>query len=201
MSPPAAPAEDDAAARRRDAWRLTLQTLGAIALLGAFFYVLGATCKPEIERIGRVFVERLGFAGVAVGVFLADAFTFPVPPQVYMLAALAGGASPAITVTVTCASSLVAGNVGYRLAARLSGVSFFRARIDAARPRLDPLFRRYGVWAVAIGSLTPMPYSILCYLAGIYRLPPRLFALLLLFRVPRILFFYVLIRTMLPVTQ
>lgn len=199
MTTPATTADErDARERRRDAWRLGLQTLAAIALLGVVLFVLGATCRPEIERIGRFFVARFGFVGLAVGVLLADAFTFPVPPQAFMLASLAGGASPVITVAITCAASLVAGNIGYRLAGRFAEVRFFRARIDAARPRLDPLFQRYGVWAIAIGSLTPVPYSVLCYLAGIYRLPPRLFALLLLFRVPRILFFYVLIRTMLP---
>jgi membrane protein YqaA with SNARE-associated domain len=120
----------------------------------------------------------------------------PIPPQVYMLASIAGGASPVGTITVVCVSSLLAGAVGYRLAGRLSELPFLRGRIAAARPRLDPLFARYGVWAVAIGTVTPMPYSVLCYLAGLYRLPPRLFGLLLLFRIPRIVFFYVLIRMM-----
>lgn len=187
----------DTAARRRDALKLGAQTVVALGGVALALYLLGLFFKPQIEAIGHGFVARFGYVGVAVGTFIADAFSVPVPPHAYMLAAIAGGASHVVTVVVVCASSLLAGGVGYRMAGRLSELPFLRSRIAAARPRLDPLFQRYGVWAVAIGTITPMPYSVLCYLAGLYRLPPRLFALLLLFRIPRILFFYVLIRMML----
>ncbi len=69
-----------------------------------------------------------------------------------------------------------------------------RRRIDATRARMDKLFERYGFWAFAIASATPMPFSIMCYVAGVYRVKPKLFALVLLFRIPRLLVMYWLAR-------
>ncbi|MBV9108396.1 MAG: hypothetical protein JO306_03190 [Gemmatimonadetes bacterium] len=51
------------------------------------------------------------------------------------------------------------------------------------------------LWAVALGTLAPVPYSVLCYAAGLYRIPYMLFSAFTLLRVPRLLFFYLIIRT------
>ena len=174
--------------------RLLLQTaLGVVAILGLVM-ALAYFFRAPLETIGLDFVRRFGLAGMFVGTFLADAFSFPVPPQFYLLTAVTSKGPQAPAIATVCIASLLAGNTGYHLATRLSSVGLFRRFVARSRGRIDPLFQRYGYWAVAIGSVTPIPFSMLCYLAGLYRMPYRLFAVLALFRVPRILFFYVLIR-------
>ena len=74
------------------------------------------------------------------------------------------------------------------------GDQFVARRIEAARPTIDPLFAKYGYYAVAIGAMSPIPFSLLCYVAGLYKVPYRIYALLVLMRVPRLLVFYALIR-------
>jgi membrane protein YqaA with SNARE-associated domain len=131
---------------------------------------------------------------MAFGSFVSDAFMFPVPPQFYMLTAVAAGAPQVQSITVVCVTSVVASNVAYLLAGRIAHVRFFRERIARTRPQFDPLFARYGVRAMILGAVLPIPYSLLCYLAGLYRIPYRIYALLVLARVPRLLVFYFLIR-------
>ena len=45
-----------------------------------------------------------------------------------------------------------------------------------------------------MGSISPVPFSLLCNLSGLYRVPFRIFLVLSLFRIPRLLVFYALIR-------
>lgn len=161
--------------------------LGAVALASWL-------AREELEALGRGFVARFGIGGMFVGTFLADAFSFPVPPQFYMLTAITGGGSQPAALGAISAASLLAGQTGYQLAGRLSRVRLFARRIEASRPRIDRLFARYGYWAIAVASVTPIPFSVLCYISGLYRIPPRYFAALLLFRVPRLIAYYGLIR-------
>jgi membrane protein YqaA with SNARE-associated domain len=131
---------------------------------------------------------------MAVGAFVSDAFMFPIPPQFYMLTAVTAGAPQIPSVTIICLSSVVAANVAYRIATSIARIPFMHHRIERSRVKIDPLFARYGYYAVAIGAILPIPFSLLCYLAGLYRVPYRVYAVLVLLRVPRLLAFYLLIR-------
>jgi uncharacterized membrane protein YdjX (TVP38/TMEM64 family) len=59
---------------------------------------------------------------------------------------------------------------------------------------LTPLLVRYGTTAIVIASLLPVPYSFLCYFCGLNRLRYRLFAILVILRIPKILLYYWMIR-------
>ncbi|MGK4002808.1 VTT domain-containing protein [Sorangium sp. So ce1036] len=165
--------------------------------LGALFGAIALAAhvaRDPLDALGRAFVERFGLAGMFLGTYLADAFSFPIPPQFYMLTAISSGGPQVAPMVVISVASLLAGSTGYLLAGHLARFRILAARLERTRPRIDRLFARYGYWAIAIGSLTPVPFSMLCYLSGLYRIPPRYFVTLVLFRVPRLILFYALIR-------
>ncbi|WP_437671318.1 YqaA family protein [Sorangium sp. So ce131] len=165
--------------------------------LGALFGAIALAAhlvRDQLEALGRGFVERFGIAGMFVGTYLADAFSFPIPPQFYMLTAISAGGSQIPPMIAISVASLLAGCTGYRLAGRLARFRIFAARLERTRPKIDRLFDRYGYWAIAIGSISPVPFSMLCYLSGLYQVPWRYFVTLVLFRVPRLFLFYALIR-------
>ncbi len=176
------------------AWRLVGQTVATIAgvlggvSLAAFFF------RAQIRDLAVVWVAHTGYPGMFVGAFLSDAVMFPVPPQFFLLTAVAAGGPQLPAVAAVCLGSVVAANVVYPLSGRISQMPFLAKRIAASRPAIDPLFARYGYWAIAIGAVSPIPFSWLCYFAGIYRMPYSYYALFVLLRVPRLLFFYALIR-------
>lgn len=175
--------------------RLALQTLVTVLVLLGFVAALAHLLKPELQALGRGFLERFGAFGLSIGTFLADGLHFPIPPQFYMLAAITAGWSIATTLAAITAGSLVGGVVSHLIGRHvLWRVRFLRRIVDRSRQRFDWLFARYGYWAVAVGSISPIPFSLLCNLSGLYRVPFRLFLVLSLFRVPRILLFYMLIR-------
>lgn len=185
---------DSAGDQRRDLLRTLLQLVLSLGALFGAIAIAGYVARDELDALGRAFVERFGLVGMFIGTFLADAFSFPIPPQFYMLTAITAGGSQLAPMAVISAASLLGGCTGYRLARHIAKVRLFAARIQATRPRIDRLFDRYGYWAIAIGSVTPIPFSMLCYFSGLYRVPARYFVAFVLFRLPRLALFYALIR-------
>ncbi|MCC6644859.1 MAG: VTT domain-containing protein [Polyangiaceae bacterium] len=174
-----------AATRSRELGGLLLQLGAGLGALAIVVLAIGRFFGAELDAAGRAFVERFGYAGVAVGVFTSDAFTSPIPPQAYVVAALAGGGRATITIATGCAASVVAGAVAYQIGRGLRRVPWLARRLDRTRHRVDELFARWGSWAVVVASVSPVPYSALCYLCGMTRMPARLFVALLALRVPR----------------
>lgn len=195
-SPPAhaAPAAARPGLDRRDLARMLVQLALAMGALVALIALAGYLFRDSLNALGRAFVEHLGLPGMFVGVFLADAFSFPIPPQFYMLTAITSGMSQVAAMVTISVASLLAGFTGYTLAGRIARVRLFARRIEASKARVDHLFKRYGIWGIAVGSLTPIPFSVLCYLSGLYRIPRHLLIPLLLFRIPRLVLFYAIIR-------
>ncbi|MCS6912358.1 MAG: VTT domain-containing protein [Myxococcales bacterium] len=178
---------------RSDPPWLVLQTLGAIGLFLLGVGMLSVLFRAELEGLGRAFVARFGLLGMFVGTWLADALSLPLPPQFYLLAAHLSGARPAPVLVCVSLASVLGGHSGYHLAARLGVHTLLRGRLRRAQQRVAALFVRYGVRAVAVGSVLPVPFSVLCYAAACCRVPYGLFTLLTLLRIPRILFYYFLI--------
>ncbi len=183
-----------AEAPRWDVRRAVIRIVISLSLFFAFMAGLAKVFGPQIEAAGQAFVDRFGLLGLALGMMLADALSMPPPPLFYIVIVATNPSSHLVGMTVISIASMAAGIVGYKLSALLSARPFFQRRIDATRARMDKLFDRYGFWAFAIASATPMPFSIMCYVAGVYRVKPKLFALVLLFRIPRLLVMYWLAR-------
>ena len=111
-----------------------------------------------------------------------------------MLAAITTHQPAALTIVLVATGSVLGGNVGRWMGSRLGDRPLLQRVLGRTRDRVDAVFGRYGYWAVAVGSLMPLPYSLLCYLAGVYRMPTGLFAVMSLLRVPRLIFFYFVLR-------
>ncbi len=149
--------------------------------------------RVPLERLGRSFVERFGYEGMLFGTFIADGFHFPVPPQFYMLMAVSSGASRPIAFAFISCGSLLGGFAGYRLAGRLARFGPIARRVERVEALVSRAFGRFGYRAALVASLLPIAYSMLCYFAGIYRLPGRVFAVLSLCRIPRLVLFFYLV--------
>ena len=181
-------------APRWDARRAVLRIALSLGIFFAFMTALAKLFGPQIDAAGQAFVERFGLLGIAGGMVFADALSMPPPPLFYIVILATQPGSHLWPMVVVSVASMFGGTVGFKLSGLLAARPFFQRRIDATRARMDRLFDLYGVWAFAIASLTPMPFSIICYVAGVYRVKPKLFALVLLFRVPRLVVMYLLAR-------
>lgn len=149
--------------------------------------------RPQCEAVARGFVSSYGYWGMALGTLLADGFHFPIPPQFYMLLSIASQASIPASLVVIVAASLVAGVVGYTGARFAANNAWVAARTERSRRLLERAVSRFGARAALIASLLPIPYSLLCYLAGLNRMPLRFLGLVCLCRIPKLMAFYLLV--------
>lgn len=167
-----------------------------VAVLTAILVItltLGHFARPECEAVARRFVADYGYAGMALGTLLADGFHFPIPPQFYMLLAVASGTPVPQSFGAIAAASVVAGGLGYGAAGFVARHRWVQRRTEPLRALFDRAFQRFGIRAAIFSSLLPLPYSVLCYLAGLNRLPRRFLLLLCLCRVPKLAGFYWLV--------
>lgn len=181
-----APEDEGEPSIRRLAWQtfwVTVILVGLVAGAGWFL-------RDPLTELAQWLVVNLGYAGMFVGVFLADTFTFPVPPDVYIFIAVASGVDVVPSLTTVALASVIAGNAAYYIGPSISETPVLRARIEKFRPRGERLFEKYGVWAVAIAAMTPVPFSIVCWMAGTYRMKYGSFAIATLMRIPRVIGYY-----------
>lgn len=137
-------------------------------------------------------VEKMGLWGIAIAVILADTFTFPVPPDAYLLAAVASNSDKIPILLVISLSSIVAGNLAYLVGPLLQNVPILGKRIEKFRHKGELLFKKWGLWTVVIAALTPVPFSVVCWFAGIYKMPYRPFFIGTLARFLRFVLVYYL---------
>jgi membrane protein YqaA with SNARE-associated domain len=190
------PAVEDATGGhpRSRAW-LILRSLLGLGVFLLLVILLVRTVKPELEGLGHSFVERFGLAGVTLGALLADGFHCPIPPQFYMLLATAAGTPPMAILGATTLGSLLGGVAGFTLARRLGRIPRLEHWLErVSRGMGRKLSDKYAHRSVFFASLTPMAFSVLCYLGGLYRLRWSALALLLALRVPKLALYYYLLR-------
>jgi membrane protein YqaA with SNARE-associated domain len=149
--------------------------------------------RPSAEAAAHAFVERFGVTGMALGTLLADGLYFPVPPQFYMLLAIASRTPVSEAFAAIAAGSVLAGVVGYGIAERLSRMRWISQKTTRLRRVLAASFERRGYGAALFLTLLPVPFSVLCYLAGLNRMPYKFLGLLAFFRIPKLAVFYLLL--------
>jgi len=179
---------------KREALKLGIKLLLGAAGLVLVVSLLGHYFREELEDLGRGFLDRFGYVGISLGTYIADGLHCPVPPQFYMLASVVSGWSELWTIVAVCIGSLFGGMTAYAIARKAASSRFLRGLLARTQGKFDWLFARFGYWAVAIGSVTPIPYSFLCYVAGGYRMPARIFVALSLFRIPKVVLYFYLVK-------
>lgn len=169
-----------------DPRRLIVSSIVGIVLVMLFVGAFGYFFREPLIRVSRAFVGALGGPGVMVGFFLPDAFTLPLPNDVFTVLGLKGGLSFTETVAWATAGSLAGGTVGYGIGNRLRTTAFVRNFFEQRGRGVQATMNRYGVRAVAVAAITPLPYSIFCWAAGAAQVSFRHFMLASQLRIIRV---------------
>jgi membrane protein YqaA with SNARE-associated domain len=168
--------------------------VGLVLLLLALG-VIGIVWQAELLAAAAWVHGWLGLGGLALLLIAADALMSPIPPDVVLLVISKTDLAGAWLWLVPAAGvlSVMAGSVGWMLGRGLGRTNSVLIRWMRSRTMNRALVTRYGGWAVAIGALTPIPFSITCWLAGMCHMPYRAFAPISLLRIPRFVVYYLAI--------
>jgi membrane protein YqaA with SNARE-associated domain len=181
------------AALRSTKARAVLRVIGSFAMLVAIVGFLGWAYRDELSTFGNWFVRRFGIAGMVSGAFLADSCHFPIPPQFYLLTGIASGHHVGIVVLAVLVGSELGGFTAFVVARSVGRSRFVAPRLAVARELLTSLIGRRGALGLAIATLLPVSFSILCMASGAMRLPYRAYGVLAVMSVPRIVLSYLVI--------
>ena len=168
--------------------RFGLGLLGLVGLSAAAGRLFGT----QFDALSRTFIQTFGFAGCAVGTWLADGFTFPIPPQVYM--AMASDTHSLLRIfPLIVLGSMLGGLTGYWLAPHLARFHIVAEGVRRSEAKLRALCGDGWVRGVLVVSLSPVAFSWVCYAAGLYKIPRAAFALLCVLRIPKLMLYQALI--------
>lgn len=172
--------------------------LGALAAFIVVMGVLGYLFEGELEAIAHWVVDRIGFAGLALILMVTDTLVTPFPPDILLVVVAKSSlaANWPVYVGMLGIISVTAGMTGYGIGRWLGHFNWSRRLFGQFKEDHEAFIRRYGFWAVAVGSATPLPYSVTCWSAGVLGVPwMHVLAAALLFRLPRIFVVYWLLST------
>jgi membrane protein YqaA with SNARE-associated domain len=173
---------------RREVWLAFL----LLVLLFAAVAIAGKFLRSEVVAFATWMYDHLGLIGLTMLFLVSETVVSPMPPEVFLLIVAGSELSRAWfgPVTVLALASTVGGNLGWLLGLGLRETGLVHRILGRHHGRSVELMRRFGIWAVVLAATTPIPWSVTSWTAGALHMPWRRYALGSLFRLPRIILYY-----------
>ena len=147
-----------------------------------------------IEVFAESLIDRFGYIGIFLSTLVLDSFILGISPDFVLFFAIAGEGDPfSILITISIASVL-GGNIGYFIGRFLGNIKIVQKRIEPYERKGHYLMEKYGIWAVIISAITPIPFSTICWIAGMLEMKYTHFLAGAIWRIPRFLFWYIIFR-------
>ncbi len=175
----------------KDLIKILIQSFLGILLLIALVIFLGRYVRTPLENLSIVFVEWFGYFGLFVGMILSDSLPLFIPPDAFLMLAISGNLEASTTIGTCSLGSILGGCLAYSFGRYVIPNSHLgRKWLLKHEEALVPWIRKYGVGAVILAALTPIPYSWMAYAVGTFRLSFGLFVFGSFFRVIRFAVYY-----------
>lgn len=168
-----------------------------LVLLFGALGVAGKLYEDELVALTEQVYETVGVIGLLAALLVTDAIISPLPPDVILIVIAKSDLQHAWQwlVPVTGVVSAAAGNLGWFVGYRFAKFPLANRWIQGLRDKHAKRVQRYGRWAIALGAITPLPFSVTCITSGALGMPWRQMAPMTLLRIPRFLVMYGVIIT------
>ena len=117
----------------------------------------------------EIFVQNYGYLAIFLIAF-TESILQPFPPDPFIMGATAFGLNPLASALVSTAGSVSGGVVAYFLG-KFFGEPLAKKLLGEEKfIKAEAFYHRWGVYAVIIAGITPVPYKVFCWLSGILEL-------------------------------
>ncbi|NPA54101.1 MAG: DedA family protein [Aquificae bacterium] len=141
-----------------------------------------------LKQWAEEIVADYGYLGIFI-VSFTESIIQPVPPDPFITGGTAFGLVPLKAALVATIGSVLGGLVGYFLGKFLGEPVLKKFISEKHYEKGEILFRKYGIWAVIVAAITPIPFKVVCWMAGIFEMPVLGFSIAAFVgRLPRFLF-------------
>ena len=124
----------------------------------------------HLKEWAAEFVEEWGYLGIFVIAF-TESIIQPIPPDPFITGGTAFGLNILYAAVIAALGSVLGGIVGYFLGKILGEPVAQKLLGEKYYNKGEILFRKYGIWAVIIAGITPIPFKVVCWLSGIFEMP------------------------------
>lgn len=169
-----------------------LRGLAFLILLVILIFGLALTFEPQLKSAAQWLIDQFGFLGIGIMVFVSDLIISPIPPDaaLFFMGKSTMHEQWMIWVPILGLISSLAGICGWWIGKKLQHFRVVKRTLAYFAAEHRHSIKRFGFWMVVLGALTPLPFSITCWLAGIFKLSFSSFVVACLFRVPRFVVYY-----------
>jgi membrane protein YqaA with SNARE-associated domain len=168
-----------------------------LALIAFFFVmiILGIYFEPLVEGIAIHVYQKLGLVGLSALVFFNDVMVSPLPGDVSLIIISKTELAQhwRWVVLLFGILSVMAGFVGHYLGGALRETKIAQRIFNKKLLEMEENFKKYGKLLLILGAITPLPYSLTVWTAGILRYPRKDLLIPALLRIPRFYILYVIL--------
>lgn len=179
--------------RTRELGILIVRTVLSLFIFVALIYFGKEYVGEHLQTAAKLFIEKFGVMGLFIDVYLVDTFIVPLTPDVFLIILVSSETYQILGLSLICVASVIGGISGYGIGRYLGEFGIVKKLVSKYMQKGHRLFERYGTWAVIIAAFTPLPFSTICWLAGMFKMDFKHFVFATLFRIPRMFLWYLLI--------
>lgn len=169
----------------------------ALILLGLFvaLSLIGAIFEEELLTLTQGIYHAIGAGGLLSLLFICDAIFSPIPPDVVLVVIANSDLRTSWTWLIPSIGvlSALAGNLGWWFGYRFSRFDWSTRWVARLREKYAKQVLKYDRWAVTLGAITPLPFSLICITSGALGMRWARLAPITLLRIPRFLLVYAVI--------
>ena len=145
--------------------------------------------SPYVLYLSESVLPKVSSPSLLLLVALNDFFITPVSPDIVIFLISRKSPDSYILIAALGAASVLGGVLAW-LCGRYLERRFKSDSLENFVTENHALINKYGVWIVALGALTPIPYSLSCWAAGALKMDFSKFFLMVLLRIPRFLIYF-----------
>lgn len=174
-------------------WKFIVRRGLILVLIFALFYLaIMYFTTTYFEQFAWNVIGTMGSWGVALVAAIDGMVMAPVSADIlFPFIVQSKWSIPRVMVFMGMASAL-GGYCGYWIGRLFDKVPPIRRMVNSIPDNVNRLVKRYGAWAVALSGLLPIPFSAICLLAGVLKVPPLSALAAVLTRIPRMGIYYLL---------
>ena len=169
-----------------------IKTLAIVVGFSLFMYVTLIPLAAHVESAGSWLATNVGLWGVGLYVYVVDTLILPASTDLLFPFVLQWSTVPLLV--VISSASVLAGISGYTIGHVLSRIPLISRRTQVWGRDHIRLLERHGMWTVAAAAVLPLPFSSVSWLAGILHIRFTRYLLGALFRIPRMIITFWLLR-------
>jgi membrane protein YqaA with SNARE-associated domain len=149
---------------------LAARTGLALALFVGLVAAVSLLAREPVTALSEAFVQRLGVAGLVLGMLITDTSPIPLIHEPLLVMAWIGGMPFLEILAWAGTASVIAGPIGYGLGRRFARGPRVLSWLD--RAGLVAPMRRHGARIIVLTAITPLPFAASTWLAGAVGLRP-----------------------------